>query len=77
MKFTSKKTVSEVVIDFENGSIFSVRKGDIDHFSMSLVHISEWCAPYYDVSVQLKSGLSVGFVTMDNDLIKDLNTLIT
>lgn len=74
MKFTSKKSVSEVVIDFENGSIFSIKEGGIANMS-----ITKECypagTPFWNVRIQLLSGLSADFITHDEVLINDLHML--
>ena len=77
MKFTSKKSVSEVVIDFENGSIFSIKKGGISEMSIQITQESCWSKTCWNVRVHLSNGLSADFVTMDEDLILDLNMLST
>ena len=73
MKFTSKKSVSEVVIDFEDGCVLKLTKGNCciteiryvqDHFGRS-----------NEFYVEMLSGLSFQLRVVNAELSKDLHNL--
>lgn len=72
MKFTSKKTVSEVILDFEDGCIIKLTKGNIEEISMSGFDRYFWV-----VIITLKNGLSFN-IKVDNcsELLNELTMLV-
>ena len=75
MKFTSKKTVSEVVIDLEDGCIVKLTK----HNSLN-VNISNYATQfgtYYKIDIELTNGLGIQLKTSDENFLSDLNMLIS
>ena len=73
MKFTSKKSVSEVVIDLEDGCVLKLTKDNCcitevryvqDHFGRS-----------NEFYVEMLSGLSFQLRVVNTDLSKDLHDL--
>ncbi len=73
MKFTSKKTVSEVVIDLEDGCIIKLTKLNIHNLSLEKIHQSEYFRSCYRVSIDMKNGISYQFETRDKLLVESLS----
>lgn len=76
MKFTSKKTVSEVVIDFEDGCVITLTKGNIRNMTINYEYppIGE---PYYVVVIDMFNEISFSITLRNENLLEDLNTLIS
>ena len=60
MKFISKKTVSEIIIDMEDGCVIKLTKDNIEEISMSGFDRYSW-----SILVTLKNGLSLN-IKVDN-----------
>ena len=75
MKFTSKKTVSEVVIDLEDGCIVKLTKHNL--LNVSINSYATQFEVYYKIDVELTNGLSIKLKTSDENFLSDLNTLIS
>lgn len=75
MKFTSKKTVSEVVIDLEDGCIVNLTKHNL--LNVSIGNYATQFEMYYKIDIELINGLSVQLKTSDENFLSDLNTLIS
>lgn len=72
MKFTSKKTVSEIIIDLEDGCVVKVTKDNIAEISMSGFDRYSW-----SILVTLKNGLSLNIkVGNDSKLLDELSMLV-
>lgn len=76
MKYSVKKTVSEVVIDFEDECVIKLTKFNIDQISTDF-EVSPWSKGIYHVTVCMTNGISFKFKTSDDFLIKDINLLIS
>lgn len=75
MKFTAKKTVSEVVIDLEDGCVLKLTKGNIVKMeTCSSVGFYQKCS--VDVSFKMDNGIEYSFKTQDQDLIESLHLLL-
>lgn len=76
MKFTSKKSVSEVVIDLEDGCVIKLTKTNIRNMTINFNYplIGE---RYYVVVAEMFSGISFSLTLQNEDLLLDLNTLIS
>lgn len=76
MKFTSKKTVSEVVIDFEDGCVIKLTKSNIRNMTINYEYppIGE---PYCVVVAEMFNGVSFSLTLQNENLLADLNTLIS
>ena len=72
MKFISKKTVSEIIIDMEDRCIIKLTKDNIEEISMSGFDRYSW-----SILVTLKNGLSLN-IKVDNDskLLDELSMLV-
>lgn len=85
MKFTSKKTVSEVVIDLEDGCVLKLTRSNLNNLTIgfideqgSLVHLTRHPAiSYCEVAVDMRNGISYNFKTQDKMLIESLRLLLT
>lgn len=71
MKFTSKKTISEVVIDLEDGCVLKLTNKNLKSISM----IGQDYLYLRIVRIELSNGISVE-VEAPNNLITELNCLI-
>lgn len=74
MKFTSKKTVSEVVIDLEDGCIVKLTK-----YNLLNVNIGNYITQfetYFKIDIELTNGLGIQLKTSDENFLSDLNMLI-
>ena len=74
MKFTSKKTVSEVVIDLEDGCIVKLTKHNL--LNVSIGNYETQFEMYYKIDIELINGLSVQLKTCDENFLSDLKILI-
>ena len=72
MKFTSKKTVSEIIIDLEDGCVVKVTKDNIAEISTYGFDRYSW-----SILVTLKNGLSLN-IKVDNNskLLDELSMLV-
>lgn len=72
MKFTTKKTVSEIIIDLEDGCIIKLTKDNIEEISTCGFDRYSW-----GILVTLKNGLSLN-IKVDNDskLLDELSMLV-
>ena len=74
MKFTSKKTVSEVVIDLEDGCIVKLTKHNLLNVNINnYITQFETC---FKIDIELTNGLGIQLKTSDENFLSDLNTLI-
>ena len=74
MKFTSKKTVSEVVIDLEDGCIVKLTKDNLLNVNINnYITQFETC---FKIDIELTNGLGIQLKTSDENFLSDLNTLI-
>lgn len=76
MKFTAKKTVSEIVIDLEDGCVLKLTKYNLHSMSMSVSH-SFFEVPVTSVSIIMNNGVSYDFKTTDKCLLSSLHLLVT
>ena len=74
MKFTSKKTVSEVIIDLEDGCIVKLTKHNL--LNVSIGNYETQFEMYYKIDIELINGLSVQLKTCDENFLSDLKILI-
>ena len=75
MKFTSKKTVSEVVIDLEDGCIVKLTKHNLLNVNISnYITQFETC---FKIDIELTNGLGIQLKTSDENFLSDLNMLIS
>ena len=74
MKFTSKKTVSEVVIDLEDGCIVKLTKHNL--LNVNIGNYVNQFETYYKIDIELINGLGIQLKTSDENFLSDLNTLI-
>ena len=74
MKFTSKKTVSEVVIDLEDGCIVKLTKHNL--LNVNIGNYINQFETYFKIDIELINGLSIQLKTSDENFLSDLNTLI-
>ena len=75
MKFTSKKTVSEVVIDLEDGCIVKLTKHNLLNVNIrNYITQFETC---FKIDIELTNGLGIQLKTSDKNFLSDLNTLIS
>ena len=75
MKFTSKKTVSEVVIDLEDGCIVKLTKHNL--LNVNIGNYVNQFEAYYKIDIELVNDLSIKLKTSDENFLSDLNTLIS
>ena len=75
MKFTSKKTVSEVVIDLEDGCIVKLTKHNL--LNVNIGNYVNQFETYYKIDIELTNGLGIQLKTSDKNFLSDLNTLIS
>ena len=74
MKFTSKKTVSEVVIDLEDGCIVNLTKHNLLNVNIcNYITQFETC---FKIDIELTNGLGIQLKTSDENFLSDLNMLI-
>lgn len=75
MKFTSKKSVSEVVIDLEDGCIVKLTKHNLLNVNIcNYITQFETC---FKIDIELINGLSVQLKTCDENFLSDLKILIS
>ena len=75
MKFTSKKTVSEVVIDLEDGCIVKLTKHNLLNVNINnYITQFETC---FKIDIELTNGLGIQLKTSDENFLSDLNMLIS
>ena len=74
MKFTSKKTVSEVVIDLEDGCIVKLTNHNL--LNVNINNYATQFETYFKIDIELVNGLSIKLKTSDENFLSDLNTLI-
>lgn len=74
MKFTSKKTVSEVVIDLEDGCIVKLTKHNL--LNVNIGNYVNQFEAYFKIDIELTNGLGIQLKTSDENFLSDLNTLI-
>ena len=75
MKFTSKKTVSEVVIDLEDGCIVKLTKHNL--LNVNIGNYINQFETYFKIDIELINGLSIQLKTSDENFLSDLNMLIS
>lgn len=75
MKFTSKKTVSEVVIDLEDGCVIKLTKLNLHNLSLEIIHQSDYTRGCYKVEIDMKNGIRYQFKTTDELLVESLSLL--
>lgn len=75
MKFTSKKTVSEVVIDLEDGCIVNLTKHNL--LNVNINNYATQFETYFKIDIELVNGLGIQLKTSDENFLSDLNTLIS
>ena len=75
MKFTSKKTVSEVVIDLEDGCIVKLTKHNL--LNVNISNYATQFGTYYKIDIELTNGLGIQLKTSDENFLSDLNMLIS
>ena len=75
MKFTSKKTVSEVVIDLEDGCIVKLTKHNL--LNVNINKYATQFGAYSKIDIELVNGLSIKLKNSDENFLSDLNTLIS
>ena len=73
MKFTSKKSVSEVVIDLEDGCIVKLTKHNLLNVNICYITQFETC---FKIDIELTNGLGIQLKTSDENFLSDLNMLI-
>lgn len=74
MKFTTKTTVSEVIIDLEDGCVLTLTKYNIHSMSTNTSH-NIFEAPVTSVSITMNNGISYEFKTTDKCLLSSLRLL--
>ena len=74
MKFTSKKTVSEVVIDLEDGCIVKLTKHNLINVNICK-YITQF-ETYFKIDIELTNGLGIQLKTSDENFLSDLKILI-
>ena len=75
MKFTSKKTVSEVIIDLEDGCIVKLTKHNL--LNVNIGNYVNQFETYSKIDIELTNGLGIRLKTSDKNFLSDLNTLIS
>lgn len=75
MRFTSKKTVSEVVIDLEDGCIVKLTKHNL--LNVNIGNYVNQFETYYKIDIELTNGLGIQLKTSDKNFLSDLNMLIS
>ena len=72
MKFTTKNTVSEIIIDMEDGCVIKLTKYNIEEISMCEFDRYSWTT-----LVTLKNGISFKIKVENNsNLLKELSMLV-
>ena len=75
MKFTSKKTVSEVVIDLEDGCIVKLTKHNLLNVNINnYITQFETC---FKIDIELTNGLGIQLKTSDENFLSDLSMFIS
>ena len=75
MKFTSKKSVSEVVIDLEDGCIVKLTKHNLLNVNIcNYITQFETC---FKIDIELTNGLGIQLKTSDENFLSDLSMLIS
>lgn len=74
MKFTSKKTVSEVVIDLEDGCIVKLTKHNL--LNVNISNYATQFETYYKIDIELTNGLGIQLKTSDKNFLSDLKILL-
>ena len=75
MKFTSKKSVSEVVIDLEDGCIVKLTKHNL--LNVNIGNYVNQFETYFKIDIELTNGLGIQLKTSDENFLSDLNMLIS
>ena len=75
MKFTSKKTVSEIILDLEDGCIIKLTKFNL--INLTCETFATQCEKYFVINIELNNGLSINLKTSDTAFMSDLQTLIS
>ena len=75
MKFTSKKSVSEVVIDLEDGCIVKLTKHNL--LNVNINKYATQFGAYSKIDIELTNGLGIQLKTSDENFLSDLNMLIS
>ena len=75
MKFTSKKSVSEVVIDLEDGCIVNLTKHNL--LNVNINKYATQFGAYSKIDIELTNGLGIQLKTSDENFLSDLNMLIS
>ena len=75
MKFTSKKTVSEVVIDLEDGCIVKLTKHNL--LNVNIGNYATQFETYFKIDIELTNGLGIQLKTSDANFLSDLKMLIS
>ena len=75
MKFTSKKTVSEVVIDLEDGCIVKLTKHNL--LNVNIGNYVNQFETYFKIDIELTNGLGIQLKTSDENFLSDLSMLIS
>ena len=74
MKFTSKKTVSEVVIDLEDGCVVKLTKHNL--LNVNIGNYINQFETYFKIDIELTNGLGIQLKTCDENFLSDLKILI-
>lgn len=74
MKFTSKKTVSEVVVDLEDGCIVKLTKHNL--LNVNIDNYKTQFETYFKIDIELTNGLGIQLKTSDENFLSDLKILI-
>ena len=77
MKFTAKKTVSEVVIDLEDGCVLKLTRSNLNNLTFNNICVNEYVKECYQVLIDMKNGIDYRFKTTDKLLIESLELLCT
>ena len=77
MKFTAKKTVSEVVIDLEDGCVLKLTRSNLNNLTFNNICVNEYVKECYQVLIDMKNGIDYQFKTTDKLLIESLELLCT
>lgn len=54
MKFTAKKTVSEVVVDLEDGCVLKLTRSNLNNLTFNNIYVNEHVQGCYRVSIDMK-----------------------
>ena len=75
MKYTAKKSVSEVVIDFEDGCVIKLTKLKLSNLTLNIIEDSTNFCGYCEVNIDMNNGINCRFRTKDENLVESLNLL--